>query len=172
MTATNTDPFKQDLTSDQGDEHKYIVFKLGSEVYGTPLLAVREVVEVLAIKALPNTIPAFKGVFNLRGQIVGVLDLHVRFGLDQDGENRPVLLVFDLEAGALAAQVDQIISVDVIAPNQIEHKANIISTVPTQYIRGIAMTKKHMITLIDLQSLLSADELTQLNSSRILARVA
>ena len=172
MTTMSTDRFNHDIAPDHGDEHKYIIFKLGSEAYGTPLLAVREVVEVMAIKPLPNTVPAFKGVCNLRGQIVGVLDLHVRFGLDRDPDSRPVLLVFDLQAGALAAQVDQIFSVDVIAPSQIENKANIISAVPIQYIRGIAMAKNQMITVIDLPSLLSADELTQLSNSRILARGA
>lgn len=163
---------KKEHVIDDEDHHKYVVFKIGDEIYASPLLSVREVVEVQAIKKIPNTIPAFVGVCNLRGQIVGILDLNLRFGLDRSPDVRPVLLVFELDSGALAALVDQIVAVEVLETHQIDYQANIVSAVPIQFVRGIAMKRGMMITIIDLRALLSADEVVQLNQTKMLARSA
>ena len=170
---TNHDVLGRMETKDEaGDDSKYIIFSLGSELYGAKLLEVREVVETMPTKSVPNTIAAFKGVCNLRGQIIGVVDLRLRFGIESDKALRPVLFVFETESGAIAAAVDQIVSVSVIPPKDIESKPNIVSSIPSKYILGIGKMDSRLITLVDLKTILSQEELTRVDQSRILEKVA
>lgn len=157
-------------TEETGDEHKFIIFSLGNEIYGARLLEVREVVEALPTKIVPNTISSFIGVSNLRGQIVGVLDLRKRFSIEFQKADRPVFLVFDTPSGALASQVDKVESVSVIAPDDIEYKPNIVSTIPSRFILGIGKVDERMVTIIDLKSVLSNEELTYVENSQLLAK--
>ena len=153
-----------------GDENKFIIFSLGNEIYGARLLEVREVVEALPTKVVPNTISSFIGVSNLRGQIVGVLDLRLRFNIDYEKPERPVFLVFDTPSGALASQVDKVESVSVIAPGDIEHKPNIVSSIPSKFILGIGKVDGRMVTIIDLKSVLSHEELTHVESTHFMEK--
>lgn len=157
---------------DSSDEHKYVIFRLGKELYGAKLLAVREVVEVLPTKSVPNTVSSFQGVCNLRGQIIGVVDLRARFDVREAVPDRPVLLVFDTDSGAIAASVDQIASVSVIAPSDVEERPNIVSSIPTKYILGIGKLDGRMITLVDLKSVLSHEELTSVERSKMLLKAS
>lgn len=172
MTDTNQPQIKHDESQpvETGDEHKFIIFSLGNEIYGARLLEVREVVEALPTKIVPNTISSFIGVSNLRGQIVGVLDLRKRFSIDFEKADRPVFLVFDTPSGALASQVDKVESVSVIAPDDIEYKPNIVSKIPSKFILGIGKVDDRMVTIIDLKSILSNEELSYLENSQLLAK--
>ena len=172
MTDINQSQIKHDerQPEENGDEHKFIIFSLGNEIYGARLLEVREVVEALPTKIVPNTISSFIGVSNLRGQIVGVLDLRKRFSIDFEDADRPVFLVFDTPSGALASQVDKVESVSVIAPDDIEDKPNIVSTIPSKFILGIGKVDDRMVTIIDLKSVLSNEELTYVENSQLLVK--
>ena len=152
------------------DENKYIIFRLGNEIYGTRLLDIREVVEELPIKTIPNTCSSFMGVCNLRGQIIGVIDLRVKFGVTPPIQDRPILLVYETESGTIAAKIDEIISVSVILPLEIERKAKIVTNVPSTYIEGIGKLDKHLITIMKLREILSTEEFTEVNDSKILAK--
>jgi purine-binding chemotaxis protein CheW len=152
------------------DENKYIVFSLGGELYGTKLLSVREVIEAMATKAVPNTIPSFLGVCNLRGQIVGVIDLRIRFGVVAPPAERPIFLVFETSSGLIGAAVDRIVSVSEIPSHQVEAKPNIVCAVPARYIQGIGKWDDRLVTLIDLRDVLSHEELAHTDASRILLK--
>jgi purine-binding chemotaxis protein CheW len=151
----------------QVDAEKYVVFRLADEWYGANLLDVREVVESVPVKPVPNTISAFKGVCNLRGQIIGVLDLRERFGLKAAAWEKSVLLVFETETGAIASAVDQIMSVSSIPKDQIEFKPNVVALVPTKYIQGIGKLNDRLVTLLDLKKILNHVELTELEQTRL-----
>ncbi len=150
------------------DENKFIVFKLNNEYYGIKLLSVKEVVEVLPIKSVPNTVKSFKGVCNLRGQIIGVVDLKIRFNLDYPKNNRPVLLIFELKSCTLAAEVDEISVITTIPPNEIQTKVEIISTIPLNFIKGIAKHANKLITILDLHSIMSSEEIYSIENSKII----
>jgi purine-binding chemotaxis protein CheW len=155
---------------DEIDLHKYIVFKLGSELYGTPLLAVREVVEEMPIKPLPNTIESFRGVCNLRGQIIGVINLSAQFNIEHSASKKPVLMVFDSGKGALAVQVDHIETVTVIPPENIEIQTGLLASLDHKFIHGIGKLNDRLVTLIDLKSILSTQELMDVSNSKLLPK--
>lgn len=172
MTDTLHNQRNTNLREENHDENKYIVFALGSELYSAKLLEVREVVEPLSTKQVPNTVPSFEGVCNLRGQIIGVVNLRKRFGVDAPQALRPVLLVFDTDSGAIATSVDEIVSVSIIPDHDIESRPNIVSMVPSKFILGIGKLEDRMVTMIDLKAVLSHDELTNIEHSKMTIRAA
>lgn len=164
----------QQLTElDEVDLSRYIIFKLNEGLFGAKLLDVREVVEMPTIKPIPNTKKDFVGICNLRGQIIGVIDLKQKFGLQRSESDRPVLLVFESESGAIAAVIDQIAKVTTIEEKDIERGVELSATVILEkYIFGIAKSGDSLITLLDLKSLLTTDEVAELNISKASTKAA
>jgi purine-binding chemotaxis protein CheW len=155
---------------DDSDQHKYVVFQIGEELYGTHLLSVREVVEELPIKPLPNTIQAFRGVCNLRGQIVGVLDLAKLFNIQRAPTGRPLLMVFDAINGSLAATVDCIKEVSVILPSDVDDASGVVTGADRRFIKGIGKLRQRLVTLIDLKAALSQQQLYEITSSKLMIK--
>ena len=147
------------------DDARYLLFKVGGELYGTPLLGIREVVEPQDAKPLPNTAPFFSGVINIRGQVVGVVDLRKRCEVKK--HNRMALMVFDTESGPLAALVDEIEGVVQIPPAQIESKPAVRCHVSVNYLLGIGNQEGRLISLIDLNRVLGSEELKAVSSERV-----
>lgn len=150
------------------DENKYIIFKLCHELYAIKLLSIKEVVEVLPIKSVPNTVKSFKGVCNLRGQIIGVIDLKTRFNLSYEKTNRPVLLIFELSSCILAAEVDEISAITLIHPIEIQSQVEIISNISLNFIKGIAKHENKLITILDLHAVMNSEEIHSIENSKII----
>ncbi|MGE0174536.1 MAG: chemotaxis protein CheW [Oligoflexales bacterium] len=158
--------FEEEI-KETAQDNRYLVFKLAGEYYATPLLGVREIVEPQDYKPVPNTMKHFLGVINLRGQIVGLIDLRLRFGLaSQNKDEQPALVVFDSPSGPLAALVDRVESVSTIHDADIERKPNIQTSIPQNYLIGIGKHNKELVSILDLQKILSADELISIRNSR------
>lgn len=145
-------------------ENRYILFCIGNETYGTPLLDVREVVEYQEPKFMPNMISHFVGVINIRGSIVGVMDLRKRFKTTGDITRTTALLVSDTTQGSIAAIVDRVDSVISIDKSMIEEKPPIITNVSQEYLIGVAKVKNNLVTLIQLHHLLNDEKLVKISS--------
>ena len=133
------------------EANTYLVFSLMGGHYATQLLSVREVVEFKEPKSLPNTSPAFLGVINIRGEIIGVIDLSARLGGKQVQSARPSLLVVDTAQGAVAALVDEVLSVVTIDPKTIDSNSNKNSN--GDAVEGIAQLDKSLVTIVNLKSI-------------------
>ena len=149
------------------DDARYLLFKVGGELYGPPLLGVREVVEPQDAKPLPNTAPFFSGVINLRGQVVGVVDLRKRFDCEAKKHPGMALMVFDTDSGPLAALVDEIECVVKIPPSQIESKPAVRSHVGLDYLLGVGNHEGRLVSLIDLNRVLGSEELKSASPARV-----
>jgi len=136
---------------------KYLIFNIGSEWYGTPLMDVREVIEYHKPKAVPNTQPHFSGVINLRGSIVGVVDMRLKFGVSVVPESPSVFLVCDTEQGPLAAIVDRVNSVLAIDEENIERSVPTLNKIHKSYLHGIARQEDQLISIIKLANILSLE---------------
>ena len=148
-----------DLHSHPEDDARFLLFKVGGDIYGTPLLGIREVVEPQEPRPIPNTVPFFTGVINLRGQVVGIIDLRKRFGCEAVRLPRMALMVFSTESGPLGALVDEIECVARIPESKIETKAVIRTHVPGEYFIGIGNQDGRLVSLIDLNKILATEEL-------------
>lgn len=127
---------------------KYMVFLLGGEAYGVPLLQVREVIENRPAKPVPNSLSAFEGVINLRGDVIGILDLRRVLGIEP--KQSLSILVFDTEQGVMGAIVDRCTMVTEIPDKDVDRKSN-VGHDGLGYFLGIGKKDGALITLLDLQ---------------------
>ena len=153
-----------------GNVVKHLGFKLGEEHYAVPILTVREIIwGVLDITPLPRTARSIKGVINLRGKIVPVLDLRAKFGLPQgpaSRENCIITLMADGDAGPLlmGVHVDSVTEVlalgaDDSAPLPDQHGGGDLS-----FVRGLAKAKGRVTILLDMDKLLAEGDLQGLET--------
>lgn len=140
-------------------ENRYLLFEVGKELYGTPLLDVREVVEYQEPKFMPNMVSHFVGVINIRGSIVGVIDLRKRFGDKSDSHSKTAMLVSDTPQGTIAAIVDRVDSVISIDKQSIDEKPPVVTSVKQDYLTGVAKAKDRLVTIVELQRLLGDENL-------------
>jgi purine-binding chemotaxis protein CheW len=159
--------FEDNLNFDHTDESKYLVFRLGSEIYGTPLLGVREVLQPHTPKPIPNTSSHFKGLINVRGQIIGVVDLRIRFEYPLFEGSSVAFLVFETETGPIAAIVDKVEAVVKIDESHLHKKPNIRSQVPVEFLIGASSHHGQLVTLIDLNKTLSREDYVQIQKAKL-----
>src|SRR4051812_12524187 len=98
MTTEASSVHEQSLLNSVGGEDRYLIFCIQTERFAAPLLSIREIVEPLPYRPVPNPRSYFLGLSNLRGQIVGVLDLGLCFGLNPVSlSSEAVFLIFDID---------------------------------------------------------------------------
>lgn len=149
------------LENQQDSSNRYLIFRINGTLYGSQLLDVREVVQYNEPKVIPNTRKHFSGVINLRGAIVGVIDMRAKCGFaSQDDFKKAVFLVCETESGFLAAHVDAIESVVTIEDTLVEKNPPIQVSIEQRYMMGVAKVEDKLITLINLKNFLSEDKVT------------
>lgn len=152
--------------------NKYLTFMLANEGYGIDIQKVKEINEMMAITHLPETPQYMKGVINLRGKVVPVIDLRERFGLPvapASAEQRNCIVVCEFEADghkhSTGLIVDAVSEVCEIKPENIEEKPALGAQVRSDYINGIAKVGGQMKILLNIDKVLSADEMAELQSA-------
>lgn len=144
------------------EEDRYFIFQLGNELCGTPLLGVKEVLQSQEIKPVPNTKPYFVGMINIRGQIIGVIDLRLRYGHDATKSPSIAFVVFDTNRGTIAAIVDRVESVTSIPSNDIDRTKSVMTEIASEHLLGIAHVNSRLVTILDLNKLLANEDIADL----------
>jgi purine-binding chemotaxis protein CheW len=146
------------------ETRQYLTFKLGNEVFATDVAKVREVLDLTTITSIPRT-PAFmRGVINLRGSVVPVVDLRLCFDMSKTESTRNTCIVvvevlLDNEAiviGALADSVEEVIDLE---PQQIQPAPKIGTQIRTDFIKGMGKRDTQFIMILDIDKVFSAEEL-------------
>ncbi len=148
-------------------EGKYLTFALDREEFGLEILKVREIIGLMEVTPVPQTPDFIKGVINLRGRVIPVIDLRLKFGLPaKPPDERTCIIVTEVRSGAGALQigvvVDAVSEVLNIAGEDIEPPPSFGSRVDTRYILGIAKSRDNIKILLDLDLALSGDEMSGL----------
>lgn len=156
-----------DLSELKSEGEKYLLFDIGGELFGSPLLGVREVVEKQKIKPIPNTINHFLGVINIRGEIVGVTDLRIRLNVDPSGVGTESMVVFECAVGPIAALVDRVIAVISISDDDIDKNLGVESQFSNEYLTGVAKHNEKLVTIVDLNRILGSETLKQIKNSKL-----
>ena len=146
---------------------KYLTFSLANEEYGIGILKVREIIGMLPITSVPQTPPFVKGVVNLRGKVIPVLDLRLKFIMDEaEYTDRTSIIVVEIqgESGTiqLGIVVDHVSEVVNIKEEDIEDAPSFGANLDTHYILGMAKTGGGVKILLDIDRVLSVAELTAL----------
>ncbi len=142
---------------------KYLTFRLAGEEYGIGILGVQEIVSWMEITRIPRTPEFIRGVINLRGRVIPVLDLRVRFGLPPQAQTpRTCIVVLQVrrEAGrvTVGAIVDEVTEVLDLAASQVEPVPELGLAVDTAFLSGIGKAGSRVIILLDVERALAARE--------------
>ncbi|MFZ5776159.1 MAG: chemotaxis protein CheW [Thermodesulfobacteriota bacterium] len=133
---------------------KYLTFSLGHEDYGVGILSVREIIGVMEITAVPHTPTYIKGVINLRGRVIPVLDLRLKFGMEpQEYNERTCIIVVEVQGQTAPVQVgmvvDSVSEVLNVAAAEIEPPPSLGSSGQAENILGMAKIKGEVKILLD-----------------------
>jgi purine-binding chemotaxis protein CheW len=148
-------------------EGKYLTFTLGQEEYGIGILKVREIIGMMEITYVPRTPDHVKGVINLRGKVIPVISLRSKFGIpEEEYTDRTCIIVVEIlgAAGAIPIGiiVDSVSEVLNISGEDIEPTPTMGGSLDTQYILGMAKVKGKVKILLDIDRVLSTDEVSSL----------
>jgi len=146
---------------------KYLTFYLGNEGYGLEILKVQEIIGLQTITKMPGTPAYVKGVINLRGKVIPVVDLRLKFAMDeQETTRKTCIIVVQVKKGdsglIIGIMVDEVSEVLNISEDQIEAAPPLGSRVDTHFILGMAKTENAVKILLDIDQVLSADEIKAL----------
>jgi purine-binding chemotaxis protein CheW len=150
-------------------EGKYLTFALGPEEYGLEILKVREIIGYMDITAVPRVPDHVRGVINLRGQVIPVIDLRAKFGMEttERTEQTCIIVVETTLNGrkhSTGIVVDQVQEVLDISFDQIEDAPQFGSSVDTEFILGMGKIKDSVKILLDIDKVLTDSELANLGA--------
>ncbi|MEO0605548.1 MAG: chemotaxis protein CheW [Myxococcota bacterium] len=159
----------QALSVDEVDEEslttsKYLTFVLGSETYGLDIQYVREIIGILPITPLPDVPVWIKGVINLRGKVIPIMDVRARFMLEERPYGgRTCIIVVNVEEWWIGLVVDTVSEVLDIPHEQIEPPPRVAGRSNDHFIQGLGKVDDHVRLLLDAQRLVGSDEVSSAN---------
>ena len=163
------DAVKRDVQSDTAKSTlngKYLTFGLGAELYGLEILKVQEIIKMQEITFVPRSPAYIKGVINLRGQIVPVVELRLRFDMASvEYDEKTCIVVVQVvreDSGArqiMGIVVDEVSEVQDIPAGEIEPPPAMGAGMDAEYIVGMAKAKGRVIILLDIDRILALEEL-------------
>ncbi len=149
---------------------KYLTFALGDEEYGVPVLKVREIIKMMDITSVPQVPRHVKGVINLRGKVIPVVDLRLKFSFAEHGyTERTCIIVVEVARATskvmMGIVVDAVSEVLTIAAEEIEQTPEFGERVTTDYMKGVAKVKGKVKILLDLDRVLGTDGTISLHAA-------
>jgi purine-binding chemotaxis protein CheW len=140
---------------------KYLIFNLSGEEFGAEVLKIKEIMGLQNITAVPNTASCVKGVINLRGQVIPVLDLRIKFNLPPvEYTQRTCIVVVDTQiagkSALMGAIVDGVAEVLTLTPDDIVDTPDFGNGVDSPYLLGMAKVKGRVKILVDIQQVLGS----------------
>lgn len=158
---TTTRPQTTDSTPSVNElAGKYMTFKLASEEYGVQILKVRELIGLMDITAIPRAPEFVRGIINLRGKIIPVLDLRLRFGLPVSADSSQAVIIVTQLATPLGpltmgVLVDQVLEVRTIEAAHIEPSPRFPGSASTEFVLGVGKAEARVILLLDIECVLA-----------------
>ncbi len=152
-------------------EGKYLTFSLSNEEYGIGILKIKEIIGMMPITSVPRTPTFVRGVINLRGKVIPVIDLRIRFCMEEKEYNdRTCIVVVEIESHGIqmviGIVVDSVSEVLNIKSEEIEETPEFGTTLDTDYILGMATMEGGVKILLDIDAVLSSEELTHLKKTK------
>ncbi len=151
-------------------EGKYLTFTLAEEEYGIGILKIKEIIGMMPITSVPRTPEFVKGVINLRGKVIPVIDLRLRFGMEKlEYTERTCIIVVEIDGQTgtilIGTVVDAVSEVLNIKSEDMEDTPAFGAKLNTQYILGMAKMEGGVKILLDIDQVLNTDELSALEKT-------
>lgn len=165
--SENTSSLGQTVASMTDIAGKYLTFKLGAEDYGLEILKVQEIIKIMDITAMPRTPEYVRGVINLRGKVIPVVDIRQKFEMEVVEETEKTCIIVVQIARAdltitMGLVVDEVCEVMDVASKDIEPAPDMGSAVDTNFILGMAKAENRVVILLDVDKVMSDQEVTEI----------
>ncbi|MTI94450.1 MAG: chemotaxis protein CheW [Firmicutes bacterium] len=143
--------------------NQYVIFELADEFYGVDIHQVRGIEKPMSLTRVPNAPEFVQGVCNLRGSVIPVIDLRRRLGLSAGTETKNTrVLIVNVDKYTVGMVIDNANDVVNINPDMIEPSPALVSGIDSEFIRGVAKINNRLLVLLDLNKILSVQEISDL----------
>lgn len=141
---------------------EYLVFTLAAQEYGIDILKVQEIrgYDAQSVTRIANVPSFIKGVTNLRGVIVPIVDMRIKFNLDSvEYNHETVVVILNLKSRVVGVVVDGVSDVLILQSSQVSAAPNFGTAFSTEYLTGIGTVDERMLILVDIEKLMSSEEM-------------
>ena len=144
------------------EEEQFVTFLIGDETYGVEVLRVQEIIGMTTITHVPNSLTFMKGVINLRGSVVPVVDMRLKFELgEKEYDSFTVIIIVEVNGRMIGMIVDSVSDVVSIPVQKIQDTPHFTAKIETDYIKSIGQqTDESLVIILDVDRILTDDELT------------
>jgi len=154
-----------DFAKNSDGKNQYVSFKLADEIYGVSVNKVQEIIGMTSITSVPNALSYVRGVINLRGAVVPVLDMRSKFKM----ENRlydpfTVIIIVEVLDRVVGMIVDTVVDVVDIPTDIVQNASHLSSKIETDFIDGISKVDENLIIILNVEKILSFDEFDKFDS--------
>ncbi|MCL2410870.1 MAG: chemotaxis protein CheW [Treponema sp.] len=161
------------IRSDAGktDSRQLVTFQLGEELYGVNIMDVKEIVRVQEIRTIPNAPVYVEGIFNLRSEIIPIINLHKRFHIrklvkSEEDELLGGFVILDIDGMKLGVIIDRISRVVAIQQEDVQPPPQMFSGIGAEYIQGVVRQGEEYLILLDIRDLFNPRELQKIAELR------
>jgi len=146
-----------------------VTFQLGEELYGVDIMDVKEIVRIQDVRTIPNAPYYVEGIFNLRSEIIPIINLHKRFHLkkavlEEGDEYLGGFIILNIEGNKLGIIIDRIARVVMVQQSEIQPPPQMISGIGAEYINGVVRQENGYLIVLDIRRLFNPKELQKLAS--------
>ena len=147
----------------QTKKERYLTFFLGEEQYGIAIDKIKEIIAMMDVTNVPNTPSYMRGVINLRGSIIPIVDTRLRFGMQhRDEDMHTAIIIVEVDKVNIGFIVDRVEEVSSIDPSNLSEPPKFGSQVDTNFICNVAQINDDVAMILDVVKLFEADELVSL----------
>ncbi|MBK9351196.1 MAG: chemotaxis protein CheW [Sulfuritalea sp.] len=166
MMAQELATTRKDMAGEGGHADEYLTYTLGAEEYAIDILKVQEIRGYEAPTTIANAPPFLKGVINLRGTIVPIVDLRIKFGVgNADYTPFTVVIILNLGTRVVGMVVDSVSDVTMLRQDNIRPAPEFSASVDTRYIKGPGTLNERMLIVVDIERLMLSSEMALVDES-------
>ncbi len=159
-TYTQTNAALNQARAAEVSGNEFLAFTLGKEEYGIDILKVQEIRGYEPVTRIANAPDFIKGVVNLRGIIVPIVDMRIKFNLGEPSYDQfTVVIILNIAGRVMGMVVDSVSDVTTLTPDQIKAAPEMGTTFDTDYLIGLGTLDERMLILVDIDKLMSSDEM-------------
>jgi purine-binding chemotaxis protein CheW len=154
------------------DQSQLVTFQLGEELYGVNIMDVKEIVRIQDIRAIPNAPTYVEGIFNLRGEIIPIINLHKRFHIrrafnSEEDEMLSGFIIIDIDGMKLGIIIDRVSRVVTVEKEEVQPPPQMLSGIGAEYIRGVVRQEEGgYLIILNIRDLFNPKELQKIAELR------
>lgn len=168
MENIEASQFKSSKDVEKEEIAQYVTFIIQNEVYGVEVLKVQEIIGMTQITHMPNSMTFMKGVINLRGSVVPVVDMRLKLKMqEKEYDQFTVILIVETKGVLIGMIVDAVSDVIGIPVDTIQETPHFSVNIDTDYIKGIGKKEEQLVIILDVDRILSTEELNLVKKEKL-----